>query len=391
MNFQEIQARDQAYVAQTYGRFPVALVRGKGALCWDADGKEYVDMTSGIGVNSLGFCDPAWAEAVYGQLTTLQHTSNLFYTLPCGEAAELLCKRTGMKNVFFANSGAESNEGAIKCARKYGHMNHGESCHNIVTLHQSFHGRTVTTLAATGQDTFHHQFDPFTEGFAYAPANDFAGTIAVIDGNTCAVMIEMVQGEGGVLPLDADYVTALAEYCHARDILLIVDEVQTGIGRTGTLFAYEQFGITPDIVTCAKGLGGGLPVGAVLFGKKTAGVLAAGEHATTFGGNPVVCAGAKAVLERMDEAFLTEVHAKAEHIRAKLLKMPHIKAVSGLGMMLGATLDGVSARDVVMAGIQNGVLTLTAKDRLRLLPPLSITWEELDGALSKIEKTLREV
>lgn len=391
MDYQAIVARDKAYVAQTYGRFDVALVRGEGARCWDANGKEYLDMTSGIGVNALGFCDPQWAKAIYAQLTTLQHTSNLYYTEPCGEVAETLCRRAGMRSVFFANSGAESNEGAIKCARKYGHAHHGPACHNILTLNQSFHGRTITTLAATGQDAFHQQFDPFTAGFAYAPANDFEKTAAMMDGNTCAVMIEMVQGEGGVLPLDQSYVSKLAALCAERDILLIVDEVQTGIGRTGTLFAFEQFGIHPDIVTCAKGLGGGLPVGAVLFGEKTHGVLAPGEHATTFGGGPAICAGAMAVLTRIDDLFLAGVRAKADYLRSRLEKMPHVTSVDGMGLMLGATLEGVAARDVVLKGIEAGVLMLTAKDRLRLLPPLSITDAELDAALSRIETTMKEV
>lgn len=390
MNSSQARERDLAYIAHTYGRFPVALSRGEGARCWDADGKEYVDMTSGIGVNALGFCDARWAKAVYDQLLTLQHTSNLFCTLPCGEVAELLCARTGMKKVFFANSGAESNEGAIKCARKWGHMHHGPDCHNIVTLNHSFHGRTVTTLAATGQDAFHHQFDPFTNGFAYAPPNDFAGTLALIDQNTCAVMIELVQGEGGVLPLDKPYVERLAAYCQDKGVLLIVDEVQTGIGRTGTLFAFERYGILPDIVTCAKGLGGGLPIGAVLFGERCADVLQPGEHAATFGGNPGVCAGAKAVLDRIDGAFLEEVDKKGRYIREKLSAMPRVEAVSGLGLMIGAALSGVAAREVVLRGIAHGVLLLTAKDRLRLLPPLTITWAEIDEALAKIEKALTE-
>lgn len=390
MDFEKIQERDQTYIAHTYARFPVALVSGKGARCVDSDGKAYIDMTSGIGVNALGFCDPEWADAVSKQLLTLQHASNLFYTLPCGEVAEALCQRTGMKRLFFANSGAEANEGAIKCARKWGHQRRGPSCHNIVTLGQSFHGRTVTTLAATGQDSFHHQFDPFTEGFAYAPPGDLAGTLALLSADTCAVMMEMVQGEGGVLPLDRAYVKGLYEACRERNILLIIDEVQTGIGRTGTLFAYEQFGIKPDIVTCAKGLGGGLPVGAVLFGDTCHEVLGPGDHGSTFGGNPAACAGAKVVLGRIDEAFLRGVAEKGAYIRERLLAMPHITAVSGLGLMIGASLNGIAARDLVAKLIANGVLALTAKDRLRLLPPLTITREEIDEALRALEKTLRQ-
>lgn len=388
MDNAQARQRDMNYVAHTYGRFPLALVRGKGARCWDADGKAYIDMTSGIGVNALGFCDVEWANAVHAQLLTLQHTSNLYYTLPCGEIAEMLCTRTGMRSVFFANSGAESNEGAIKCARKYGHLHHGPGCHNIVTLSQSFHGRTVTTLAATGQDAFHHQFDPFTDGFSYAPPNDLDGTLALIDANTCAVMIELVQGEGGVLPLDQAYVTNLAAYCRAHDVLLIVDEVQTGIGRTGTLFAFERYGLIPDIVTCAKGLGGGLPIGAVLFGEKCADVLQPGEHATTFGGNPAICAGVKVVLNRINDAFLDEVEQKGAYIREKLAALTCVESVSGLGLMIGATLSGITAREAALRGIECGVLLLTAKDRLRLLPPLTITWEEINEAFSKIEQVL---
>jgi len=390
MDFAAIHARDAEHVANTYARFPVAIVRGQNARCWDESGKEYIDLTSGIGVNALGFADPRWADAVSGQLRTLQHASNLIHTLPCIEVAEILCARAAMKKVFFSNSGAESNEGAIKCARKFGHLRHGPACHNIVTLCQSFHGRTVTTLAATGQDSFHHQFDPFTEGFAYAPPGDIEGTLALIDKGTCAVMIEMVQGEGGVKPLDKAYAKALADACREREILLIVDEVQTGIGRTGTLFAFEQYGILPDIITCAKGLGGGLPFGAVLFGERCADVLAPGDHGSTFGGNPAVSAGAKAILSRMDGAFLEDVGKKGAHARERLLAMPRVTAVDGLGLMLGASLDGVTARDAVLRGIEKGVLTLTAKDRLRLLPPLTIPWHDLNEALDRVEKALEE-
>lgn len=391
MHSEDIMARDQAYVANTYARFPIALTRGEGARCWDADGKAYIDLTSGIGVNALGFCDAKWAAAISQQLLTLQHTSNLFYTEPCGALAQTLCERTGMRKVFFSNSGAESNEGAIKCARKYGHMRHGEACHKIITLDQSFHGRTLATLRATGQAVFHQNFHPFPEGFVHAPANDLQATLALADGQTCAFMIEMVQGEGGVWPLDRDYVQGLAAYCRENDVLLIVDEVQTGIGRTGTLFAYEQFGIAPDIVTCAKGLGGGLPIGAVLFGERTEDVLAKGDHATTFGAGPALCAGALEVLNRMDGAFLSAVREKGEHICKRLMAMPGVTVVSGLGMMLGISLEGVAARDLAQAVMAQGVLVLTAKDRLRLLPPLSITWDELNEALDILEKTMKAV
>ncbi len=388
---QTIWEIDQQYVAHTYTRFPIAIVKGEGAHCADDAGHEYIDMTSGIGVNALGFADKGWADAVHRQLCTLQHTSNLYATGPCAELAKQLCTRTGMKKVFFANSGAETNEGAIKCARKWGHANHGPDCHTIVTLTQSFHGRTVTTLAATGQGAFHQHFHPFTEGFRYAPAGNLEGTLAQIDDNVCAVMIEMVQGEGGVVPLAKEYVQGIADACASKNILLIVDEVQTGIGRTGTLFAFEQFGITPDIVTCAKGLGGGLPIGAVLFGEKTETVLCPGEHATTFGGSPGVAAGALYVLSQIDEKFLQSVKEKGAYIREKLSAMPHVTGVSGLGLMIGATLSGATARAVVEKGIANGVLTLTAKDRLRLLPPLSITKEEIDEGLARLESALKEV
>lgn len=387
--FEQIRAEDEAYVANTYGRFPLALVSGKNARCADPSGREYIDLTSGIGVNSLGFCDAGWAAAVSEQAAKLQHTSNLYYTEPCIDAARTLCARTGMKKVFFANSGAEANEGAIKAARKYSFDKYGEGRSKIVTLVNSFHGRTVTTLAATGQEVFHNYFYPFTEGFVHLPANDLAALRGGLDGTVCAVMVELVQGEGGVIPLDREYVRAAAELCASRDILLIVDEVQTGVGRTGTLFAFEQFGISPDLVTSAKGLGGGLPIGAVLFGEKTEYVLGAGDHATTFGGNPVVCAGVNHVLARVDDALLADVRRKGETLRAALAKMPHVRSVSGLGLMLGVELDeAVAAKEVLLRAMQEGVLVLTAKTRLRLLPPLTITDEELETGAAALGRAL---
>ncbi|MDR1569825.1 MAG: aspartate aminotransferase family protein [Oscillospiraceae bacterium] len=391
MNSNEIIQRDKEYVANTYGRFPIALTRGKGARCWDADGKEYIDFSSGIGVNSLGFSDPDWAAAVFAQLITLQHTSNLYYTEPGGLLAKTLCERSGMKKVFFANSGAESNEGAIKCARKYGHINRGADCDTIITLEQSFHGRTLAALSATGQHAFHTQFEPFPTGFKYAPPNDLDALNAMVDNNICAIMIEIVQGEGGVLTLDRAYIEGVARLCAERDVLLIVDEVQTGVGRTGTLFAYQQFGVLPDIVTCAKGLCGGLPIGAVLFGEKTADTFAPGDHATTFGANPAVCSGALHVLSRLNDEYLPRVRKLGERVRAQISAMPHVTGVSGLGLMIGATLDGITSREVVNAGIENGVIALTAKDRLRLLPPLNITDAELDEGLHRLEHALRSV
>ncbi len=388
MTGEQLMRRDRERVLPTYARFPVALASGHGATAVDFEGREYIDFTSGIGVNSLGFCDPQWADAVAAQARTLQHTSNLFYTGPCVEVAELLCARTGMRKVFFANSGAEANEGAIKAARKYSFLKYGEGRATVVTLVNSFHGRTVTTLSATGQEVFHQYFFPFTEGFRHVEANDFDALKAALTADVCAVLVEPVQGEGGVLPLDREYLQKTAALCAGRDVLLLVDEVQTGIGRTGTLFAFEQFGIRPDIVTCAKGIGGGLPLGAVLFGEKAENALGPGDHATTFGGNPVACAGAKAVLSRLDEAFLAGVRAKAEMLRARIAAMPHVGSISGLGLMVGVTLEGAAARDAVYAGFEKGVLLLTAKTKLRLLPPLTITEAELQKGLDALEAAL---
>lgn len=392
-NFEILQEKDKQYVANTYGRFPVAVERGKGATCFDFDNKKYIDFSSGIGVNSLGFCDEGWVEAVTNQLKLLQHISNLYYTEPCASAAELLCKKTGMKKVFFSNSGAESNEGAIKCARKYSLMKYGEGRNKILTLNNSFHGRTVTTLAATGQDVFHRFFFPFTEGFGFIDANDTEGLkTALEDKSVCAVMLELIQGEGGVMPLEKDFVLECARLCREKDILLIVDEVQTGVGRTGKLFAFEHYDIMPDILTTAKGIGGGLPLGCVLFSEKTEAVFTAGDHATTFGGNPVATAGAKYILEKMDEDFLSAVEKKGEYIRSRLLKMPHVVGCDGLGLMIGVRLDeSVKAAEVVKKAIEKGALALTAKAKLRLLPPLTISYEEIDEGLFAIEKALEQM
>ena len=391
MTSEKLFAEDRDYVLQTYARFPVALASGRGATAVDFEGGEYIDFTSGIGVNSLGFCDPDWAAAVSAQAHTLQHISNLYYTEPCAAVAETLCRRTGMKKVFFANSGAEANEGAIKAARKYSCTNYGEGRATVVTLTNSFHGRTVTTLAATGQDVFHRYFHPFTGGFKHVEANDPAALEAALTPDVCAVMVELVQGEGGVLSLDRDYVKRAADLCAGKDVLFIVDEVQTGVGRTGTLFAFEQFGVRPDIVTSAKGIGGGLPLGAVLFSAKTERALGLGDHATTFGGNPVAGAGARVVLAKLDEDFLAGVRGKAEKLRARIANMPHVAGISGLGMMIGVSLDGVAARDVVIAGFTHGVLLLTAKDKLRLLPPLTISDAELRRGADALETTLASI
>lgn len=390
--FEKIKQGDDSFVAHTYGRFPVAIKEGKGAVCRDFDGKEYVDFSSGIGVNSLGFCDEGWIRAVTKQLGTLQHISNLYYTEPCVSAAKLLCERTGMKKVFFSNSGAESNEGAIKCARKYSYDQYGEGRNKVVTLVNSFHGRTVTTLAATGQEVFHRYFYPFTEGFVFVPANDLSALEQSLDGSVCAVMMELIQGEGGVMPLEADFVKKAADLCKEKDIILIIDEVQTGIGRTGKLFAFQHFGIEPDIVTTAKGIGGGLPLGCVLFGKKTESVFGPGDHATTFGGNPVATKGAEYILHKLDDEFLSQVTEKGEYMRQRIAKMPHVQGIDGMGLMLGVRLEeGMKSADVVKLGIEKGVLLLTAKAKVRLLPPLTVTYEEIDRGLDAMEAALKEV
>lgn len=383
MSFDEIRDRDQTWVAGTYNRFPVALDRGRNATCWDVGGHEYVDFTSGIGVNSLGFADACWLEAVRAQLEKLQHSSNLFFTEPCGKLAKALCARAGMKKAFFANSGAEANECAIKTARKYSFDKYGEGRATIVTLENSFHGRTLTTVSATGQDSFHRFFMPFTPGFVHAKP-ELGDTLAKLDNTVCAVMLEMVQGEGGIVPMDRAYVQAVAEACAARDILVIVDEVQTGIGRTGSFFASEQYGVSPDILTCAKGLGAGLPIGAALLSEKTAGVLGPGDHGSTFGGNPIACAGALEVIGRLDDAFLSSVREKGAYIAEKLKRLRGVTSVTGLGLMLGIEFEGMTAQQVVAEGIKRGVLTLTAKKKLRLLPPLTITYPEIDRGLAAL-------
>lgn len=387
MDFQTAKQYDDEYIIHSYGRFPVLLTKGKGATVQDDTGKTYIDFTSGIGVNALGFCDDNWVQAVSAQLQSLQHTSNLYYTEPCIQAAKLLCEKSGMKKVFFGNSGAEANEGVIKAARKYSFLKYGASRNKIIALQNSFHGRTMAALSATGQDAYHNFFFPFVDGFVFAKANDFADILSKMTDDVCAVMLETVQGEGGVVPLDKEYVQAVAKACKEKDILLIVDEVQTGMGRTGSLFSYQQFGIQPDLVSCAKGLGGGLPIGAVLFGEKTETVFVPGDHGSTFGGNPVVCAGAVHILNTMDEAFLQDVQKKGAYLKEKIEKMPHVENVAGLGMMLGIQLD-VEAKPVINALLEAELLVLSAKTKIRLLPPLTITQEELDKGLTILEQTL---
>ena len=387
MSFEDIKKMDDAYVMHTYGRYNVAIDHGKGAICYDPAGKSYIDFTSGIGVNSLGFADEGWVAAVTAQLNKLQHISNLYYTEPCVLAAKLICEKSGMKKVFFGNSGAEANEGVIKAARKYSFQKYGEGRSKIVALENSFHGRTMAALSATGQDAYHNFFFPFVDGFVFAKANDTADTISKLTDDVCAVMMEMVQGEGGVMPLEKEYVQAVYAACQEKDILFIVDEVQTGVGRTGTFYSYQQFGIQPDLVSSAKGLGGGLPIGAVLFGEKTQDTLIPGDHGSTFGGNPVVCAGAVEVLNRMDDAFLQNVTAKGKHMREEIEKMPHVTGVAGMGMMLGIELD-IDVKPVVTALMENGLLVLTAKHKMRLLPPLNIAQTELEKGLSILKNTL---
>ena len=378
---------DSKYVAQTYRRFPVEIVSGKGAVAYDVNGKKYIDMGSGIATNTFGYADDEWVAAVTAQLNSFSHTSNLYYTSPCARLAELLCERTGMSRIFFGNSGAEANEGAIKAARKYSFDKYGEGRAKIVTLVNSFHGRTITTLAATGQDVFHTTFMPFTEGFIHVPANDTEAMLSAITDDVCAVMLELVQGEGGVNALERDYVSAIAAACADKDILLIIDEVQTGNGRTGTLYAFEQFGIKPDIVSTAKGLGGGLPISAVMLGEKVKDTLSAGSHGSTFGGNPACAAGALNVISRLDEDFLAEVRKKSEYIFTKLGKMKGVLSVSGLGLMIGIKAEKPTP-EIISEGISRGVLFLSAKDKLRLLPPLNITYPQIDEALGILEQIL---
>ena len=381
-----ITSIDNTFVASTYGRFPIELDHGKGAKLYDTNGNEYIDMGTGIAVNVFGVCDDEWNNAVKAQLDKLAHTSNLYYTEPCAKLAELLCSKTGMKKVFFSNSGAEANECAIKTARRYSFNKYGEGRSTIVTLKQSFHGRTVTTLAATGQDSFHTEFGPFTEGFVYAEANNTADAIGLIEeNNACAIMMELVQGEGGVMKLDESFISDIADYCNKNDVLLIIDEVQTGNGRTGSLYAFQQFGITPDIVTTAKGLGGGLPIGATMFGEKTQGVLTPGSHGSTFGGNPVCCAGAYNIISRIDDKLLADVKAKSEYIFSQLSGAKGIKSVSGMGLMVGLETEK-DAKEIVALCRGKGVLVLTAKTKVRLLPPLNITLEELKTAVNVIKE-----
>ena len=386
-----ITEMDQAYVAGTYKRFPVEIVSGKGSRVVDVSGKSYVDMGSGIGVTAFGFADDAWIAAVTEQLGKVQHTSNLYYTEPCAQLAKLLCEKTGMKKVFFSNSGAEANECAMKVARKYSAEKKGGDCYTIVTLQNSFHGRTLTTLAATGQDHFHELFQPLTPGFVHVPANDIdALRKCVAENKVAGILMEVVQGEGGVVPLTKEFLVAADRLAHENDIPFMIDEVQTGNGRSGKLYSYMNYPICPDIVSTAKGLGGGLPIGATLMGEKMQSVLGFGDHGSTFGGNPVCCAGAVSVVERLTDEFLAEVKQKSDYVFNALKDAPGVESVSGLGLMIGVK-TVAPAGEVVRRCMDKGVLCLTAKDKVRLLPALNIPMEDLNYAVETLKAAVEEL
>lgn len=388
MTFEQVKSQDQAYILHTYGRVDAALVKGRNARAWDVDGKEYIDFTAGIGVNALGYCDPEWSAAVAGQAGKIQHMCNYYYCPENTALAQELSRASGMAKAFFCNSGAEANECAVKIARKYGEK---RGAYRIVTLENSFHGRTLTTLAATGQEGFHREFLPLTEGFLYAQAGDLAGIQALLDGSVCAVMLEMVQGEGGVIPMDEGFVQGLAQLCREKDVLLLIDEVQTGIGRTGRFFAYQGYGVQPDVVTCAKGIAGGLPMGACLVSERLGDILQPGQNGSTFGGNPIASAAARAVVRRVSEpAFLQSVAEKGAYFREKLEAMPQVEYVRGRGLMLGVKLKEKDAHDVLVQCAKAGLLILTAKELVRFLPPLTITQEDIDQGLAIFQQVLAQ-
>ena len=379
------------HVAQSYGRYSLVMEKGNGRKCIDENGREYIDFGSGIGTNSLGFCDEKWADAVCAQVRTLQHSSNYYYTGVQAEFAEKLCNTAGYKSVFFCNSGAEANECAIKTARKYSFDKYGKGRHNIITLVNSFHGRTIATLSATGQEVFHNYFFPFLEGFINVRANDISDLQDKIDDTVCAVMIEYVQGEGGVNALESDFVNEIYRLCSEKDILVIADEVQTGVGRTGKFLAGDWFGKKADITTLAKGIAGGVPMGACLFSEKCSGVLTPGTHGSTFGGNPIACAGGLAVIERIEsEGFLEEVQKKAQYIKSELQKCSEVESVSGMGLMIGIALKTKKAGEVAKKSLEKGLLVLTAKEKVRLLPPLTISYDELKDGLKILLEILEE-
>lgn len=380
---------DNQFIANTYARFPVEIVKGEGAVLTDADGKEYIDMGSGIAVNSFGTADKEWIDAVTAQLNKFQHTSNLFYSSPCAELAKIICDKTDMKKVFFVNSGAESNECAIKLARAYGEKQHGKECFTIICLENSFHGRTIATLSATGQDVFHSKFTPMLNGFVFAKANDFESVKELAEkNNCCAIWMETVQGEGGVNVLEDDFVKDCYALAKEKDMLFMVDEVQTGNGRTGKLYSYMHYGIKPDVFTTAKGLGGGLPIGACVMGEKAADLFAPGDNGTTFGGNPVVCAGAVNIMNRLTDDFIAEVEKKGQYITEKILALDGIESVTGRGLMLGVLPKEKTNKEVMAAAREMGVLFLSAKNKIRLLPPLNITYEQIDKAIEALKKAL---
>ena len=388
MKSKDIIEEDKKYIAGTYARFPVAFKEGKGSRLYDYDGREYVDCGSGIAVNIFGVNDEEWKNAVIAQMNSIQHASNLDYTKPQADLARLLCEMTGAKKVFFGNSGAEANECAIKAARKYGEIKYGADRKQIITLKESFHGRTLATLAATGQDAFHKYYGPFPEGFVYADPT-IEGVEACMNERTCAVMIECIQGESGVNVLDKNFVQAVEKLCRERDIIFICDEVQTGNGRTGRLYAYQAYGVSPDIVTTAKGLGGGLPIGACMLFEKCAGVFGYGDHGSTFGGNPVVCAGAYSILSRIDEKLLQSVREKGEYFREGLKKIDGVKEVTGMGLMIGIHTDKPAA-EVANECMKRGLLVLTAHSNVRLLPPLTISKDDIDFALKILNEVISQ-
>ena len=386
-----IFSEDKQYIAGTYNRFPVNIQSGKGSIAIADDGKKYIDFASGIAVNSFGFCDNEWVQAVTKQINCVQHTSNLYFTSPCVELAKLLVEKTGLNKVFLSNSGAEANECAIKTARKYAQDKKGKDYYKILTLNNSFHGRTITTLAATGQEVFHKDFTPLTEGFVYANANDIGDlNEKVAQNKLAAIMIEVVQGEGGINVLEQSFVDEIVKLANQNDLLIIVDEVQTGNGRTGKFYGYMHFGFTPDIVTTAKGLGGGLPIGATIFGEKTYDVLGAGNHGSTFGGNPVCAAGAVSIVKRIDQDFMQNVAKKSQYIIDELKDCDGVVSVSGLGLMLGVEVKA-NNKEIVNKCIEKGLLVLTAKNKLRLLPALNISDELLKKGVDILKQAIEEV
>ena len=381
---------DNEYVAHSYGRLPLEIVSGKGSLCYDENGKEYIDLGSGIAVNTFGFSDAEWVEAVKNQLDAYAHTSNYYYTSPCAKLAQMICEATGMKKVFFSNSGGEANECMIKAARRYSFLKYGKGRHTIITLKNSFHGRTITTLSATGQDSFHTEFDPFTEGFVYAEANNFDDVVRLTEeNNVCGIMMEVVQGEGGVYVLTKEFVSKVAALCEEKDILLMIDEVQTGNGRTGELYGYMNYGIKPDIFSTAKGLGGGLPIGATVFGEKCQDTYTPGSHGSTFGGNPISAAAACNVFGRLTPELLAGVKERNEIIVNALKDLDGVEEISGLGLMLGVKCKK-EAKEIMLGCLERGLMVLTAKEKVRLLPPLNIDIETLTKGLNILTEVISQ-